>query len=931
MTMKKQFLYVSTAAVLAMSFASCVDNDEPRGLRELRYAKANQWNALADQTRTQTKYKDSAYQILLNRAQELTNLYNEEHNTYTLAVEKAKADYDVAKYKYDLAVAYSDQITAEKAKEALAKAQKAYQEAQWALDKYNKEASVRTAQLEAQIKADLVEAQHNLELANLKQKNYTADLTRQTFSDNLLKIKEMSDTKISKLGEAFTLLESKETAMIVAQNNLETAEQNLLVAINGVEKDSLTRLNTLTDAVALAENNYKKQIKEVELAQKKYDDFVAETEKDEQDWSAVYNDLESEIKALRLDSAQYEIALARAKQTVDSAQKAYNKKKTRIDSVYNAANNQERYLSFEVDSAIAAEIEGKTYGPYKAEQGLIANATSVKSGDLKLDDLLNAIGDGDKKGNDGVADTYFNLTKSQIKELEGKIDGRKDQIKGKETAITGQKSEIAAKEANNEKLKQDSLELSKQSEIKKKYDDLVALFLGTKAGNYQDGAVAKYQAKALEYRWSDQRNKSTLYEEVVEAIDAFQKARTKALADADNATKKYQYSDEKYKVKTLRNAAQSQIKSYWTLRTAFDGTKPSKSVEDNVINNNYGATESDIDKFDNVVAAAAVNTTDLLCTAILKSNNRVNNGEEEGGVYGQFYKVANDLLGTTTKYRLYTEDELLAEKETKTYPYQYSMGMGTMGKYYGWLYDQEKLGKDIADNNKKIVEFKEKIVEYEEEIVKLNDNEVKSNEWSVKMANWGIAQFEAKIAVNDKWQALYDKIKKVKDDNQAEINSRTLDRQKSYETELQGFADELNTAKAEKQIISDALDLVKAEMGIDKNIQKTAKKLAGLTADEIKAIEITIKYQLLDLEYAIDAKEQIVEDKQIALLQAQKDLADFQAGEYDSTVAGKKDYFEEILAADKAVKEAQTKYNAAVKAYEVAQAYVDEVLAAVED
>ena len=108
--MKKHFLYLSTAALLAMGFASCVDNDEPKGLEYLRYARANKWDAEAEQIRAKI-YGDSLLSVytaiakdLSNKATELDNLkkqadnnYAIEKQNYRLAVDKAQMDVPIAR------------------------------------------------------------------------------------------------------------------------------------------------------------------------------------------------------------------------------------------------------------------------------------------------------------------------------------------------------------------------------------------------------------------------------------------------------------------------------------------------------------------------------------------------------------------------------------------------------------------------------------------------------------------------------------------------------------------------------------------------------------------------------------------------------------------------------------------------------------------
>ena len=269
--MKKHFLYLSTAALLAMSFASCVDNDEPKGLEYLRYARANKWDAEADQIRMQTMMKDSIWQSLLNEEQELKNIKKEaldkleiEEKTYELTVTKCSLDVQAAQYKYDLALLdVTEPTKIENTKATLAAAQLALKKAQDNLDKFELEANIKKAEWEKDIKQREANLKDNL-AAQLEANNYERSIK------NLLIIaaahKNAWEQNGYKVSEAYTLLKTKEGDMITAQKNLEAAKQAFLIAINTYEKDSLLNdLEARKKAVTEKQNAYAKGQKEVEL------------------------------------------------------------------------------------------------------------------------------------------------------------------------------------------------------------------------------------------------------------------------------------------------------------------------------------------------------------------------------------------------------------------------------------------------------------------------------------------------------------------------------------------------------------------------------------------------------------------------------------------------------------------------------------------
>ena len=964
--MKKHFLYVSTAALLAMGFASCVDNDEPRGLRELRYARANEWNANAEWKRA-TTYGDSLKYLWLGKkeeylakAEELKNLKTEAENKIaieaaqcSLAVEKAKYDVSLATQKYELAKL---DITNEKdiavAKAELAAKQKALAEAQWALNSYNAQAALRQKQLEKEIadaettvKEQLLAIQKRIDQYQLDEEKRIADLAKNTFVQSLNIIEEMADAQrdweSDKVIAAYTSLKTKEQAMITAQNALAKANQTFLVAVNDCEKDSLTILNTLTDALATAQNALDKEEKAVELAEKTLTDFKAIDKADVEAWSKLYNDLESEITALDKQDAQYTIEIAEADTKIAAANFEYEKQKESIDKPLNDYNEKGEYHSYKLDAAIADVLEGNKYGAndangdfqgFEVKQGVIANPNALANEDLN--DIIDLILDGDAMlGITGIGDGKtagkYNLTEDEIKDFKTSTSAS-NSIKILESNIVAEQSLIAQKEASIEKTRQDSTEVANQKEIETLYNSQKASFTS---------AVSTYQAKALAYRWSDERNLSTLYIEVAEAIYDYQQLYTRAAND--NVDLLYSTTDTKYKVPAARTNLGKKIKDYWAKRTEFDGSKPSTGIQEDVIDNavtsgSTTAAQADMEKFDLQVASATISsegTDNVSCATVLAANNRAINYNDDGSRFGAwsiFDEIAVNFIGTNSQYREYNVAEMLEKKENASYPYQTNLAAaGTQGKYFGWKYDREKLGQDIADLEEEIAESNEKIADYK-------DNKDIDDLYTSSIDDWGIKQFEDRIAVNAKWQALYDQLKAVKDANTAKINELTLAKQEAYKTTLQAYEDKVVAAKDAKQAIADQQALLLKEKGYKESVQTVAKGYAkktqaGLTITDadVKAMEIAMKYFIIDLEYAIETAKQGVEDKEIELQNAQKDLADFKAGEYN--LHDKYFGLNGVLDADKAVKAAQADYDKAVKDYEIALTYYNEVLAAVTD
>ncbi len=956
--MKKQFLFLSTAALLAVSLVSCVDNDEPKGLRQLRQAKANQWNAAAETTRAKIGMAVAAdslaneLKILTNKAQEITNRSNElvnlknealnnieiEGKAYKLNLTKAEYDYQIAEQKYNLAVLTEKNKTdLEKEKQNLLVAQLNVANAQKNLDDWNAKAALRKAQLDQEIKdaeADIKQAeadlkdrllaiQDQLDRNVLLQESYAANLQADTYTTNLESLLIMATARKNawtnnegNVMNAYNDLKTKEGLMIDAQKALSQAQQALLIALNGYEKDSASYLKNLNDAVTTAQYNYDKQQKSVLLAEDALDEFNEVSKGDVETWNKAYNDLETEIATLKKEVKYKEIAILEADKAIDQAQANFDAKKKEVEKPLKDFNDKGNFYTFEVDAAIEEDFNlpgGANQFSYK--NGIIANEDAIKNSDLsaQLDAILSYIGDDENPG--------MYKDEAGIKTLNDNIKGFNDEIKGFNDEIKGFNddidninkqytedssayiAQINDKQAEIVTKQQQLAEYQNQNEVKAQFDaDSVAFLAASEA----------YMAKALEYKWADNTNKSTKYEAVENAIKEFVDLYNDVdagdiLTDATLLAK--------------RKSVQSQIKSYWTLRESFDGQKISDPVKDDVVDN---ALSDDAEKttFDTYLTGSV--------TTLIGSNTRVDGGKNDGA-WGKFIDIADKFIGGHTQYVMYKRDQM------ESFHANNELGSkGTMGAYYAWKYTIADLKKEIADLNKDIADLEDDILadrETADENIENKKQDIKDKEQEIADKEQEIADTEEEIANNSKWAALYDAINEVKEAYDDDVKALTIAQQEAYSTKLTPLEDALAKAEDNKAKLGDEKDELELEQGIKEAIQ--GKYLSLITAvnetssaddAQLKA-EIIIKFAVIELEHNIETAKQGVESKKLALDNAKKDLADFLAGEFD---ANQNNYISTVLTQDKNVKAKQVDYDKAVKDYEVAKAYFEEVLAAVE-
>jgi hypothetical protein len=985
MTMKKHFLYLSTAALLAMSFASCVDNDEPKGLEYLRYARANKWDAEADQIRMQTMMKDSIWQSLLNEEQELKNIKKEaldkleiEEKTYELTVTKCSLDVQAAQYKYDLALLdVTEPTKIENAKATLAAAQLALKKAQDELDKFELEANIKKAewekdikQREANLKDNLLTIQKQLDNNKLNVDEWAAQLEANTYErsiKNLLIIaaahKNAWEQNGYKVSEAYTLLKTKEGDMITAQKNLEAAKQAFLIAINAYEKDSLLNdLETRKKEVTAKQNAYAKGQKEVELKEQALAEFKEVSQGDVEDWNKAYNNLNTEIKTLEKQISYKEIDIEEATQAITKATKALQLKKDEIDKPLTDFRDKLVYYTFVMDDEIVYDADGNekftlSTAKFDTKKGVIANKDGVKNSDLhtNLDEFLMYIGGSLDRTKIGKTATYNGsdvkyMDETRIKAVEAEINGLVKANEGKEKTLTEfinkYNAQIAVKVSDSTTNEQKLKELKAQDEPKNKFNDDSLVFMA---------AVKAYTDSVTIYKWSDENGKSTVYERIESELIAYGKEYSKLytkLATEDPA-KITTDSDLNQKRTNIKN----KLNEYWNIRKGFDGAYASLTTafKDNVLNNTLA--EDKRADFDAIVNGVDFNAATVDVSSLMKSNDRIkgtfvkDDKEYDAGVWSKYVTAAKNLLGVTVadgetdvQYRAYNTVQINQFKANSWKDANNNPVSGSMVDYYKWLEAQEKLQEKIdkAHDNQEVVvikadgsidydaiyadggtvQLKEAIAYKEQEIAK----EIEEN-------NVEIAKKQNNIDTNDLWKDLYEEIADVLDAYDAEEKALTIAQQEDYNTKLASLQQALIDAQDNKA----KLEIEKGELDTEKSTKTNIKnkynslitavaETATATDAELKA-EIIIKYAIIDLERGIETAKETLAGKKIELENAQRDLEDFLAGEYS---AADNDGLSILLTQTQNVREKEILYEQAVHEYEVAQTYFDEVLAAFE-
>ncbi|MDO4461053.1 MAG: hypothetical protein Q4C30_00960 [Bacteroidia bacterium] len=373
--MKKKFLYLSAAAaMLSLGVTSCIDNDEPEGLRDLRQGQADKLRAegeaakiLAQAEADKKKAEqaiDAANAALINAqvaAQEIANKLAE------VKVEEEKVE--LAKKQLDLALAEAkNNAEIEKLQIQLTQQQAQLETAKAQLEaaKLNGEATILAAQ------------------TALDQAKQTAAQAAQSLAIQAAQLKDPSQSK--ELATARQNLVTKTTTFEQKSVALVSAQKALAQAVALAEKGEINDINIYTqkvqdaqDNIAYAELSIERAKLSIALAEKNLEEFKSVTVKEFEAWAADFVKYAEEYKQLSAenDALNAEIDKVVAADTIQlrslnlalaEAEVAYRNAVTETYKELNDYKAQYQYYSFDISEALAEEFfndyGSRYYDPY---------------------------------------------------------------------------------------------------------------------------------------------------------------------------------------------------------------------------------------------------------------------------------------------------------------------------------------------------------------------------------------------------------------------------------------------------------------------------------------------------------------------------------------------------------------------------------------
>ena len=266
------------------TFTSCIDNDEPAGIEEIRGAKAELIKAQAAFELAEEAWMRAqvANQELVNKAKELEN------KRYEIETELSEIAVELKKLELERAQASTEQHKAEaEAKIAEAKRNQAYWENQMALEAEQFKTNMLNAQkwtMEAQAALDKAIAE--------------AELAKLTMSEAE---KETVQAAIDYVANAADILGQKHNALIQAQKNFDNA---LFNEAGGQSLSKLTAELNKKNAALNVQNVLLQETKDMlELAK----NFDKET------WSAQMKQLDADVQEAEKNKGEAEVAVTKIK------------------------------------------------------------------------------------------------------------------------------------------------------------------------------------------------------------------------------------------------------------------------------------------------------------------------------------------------------------------------------------------------------------------------------------------------------------------------------------------------------------------------------------------------------------------------------------------------------------------------------------------
>ena len=317
-----------------------------------------------------------------------------------------------------------------------------------------------------------------------------------------------------------------------------------------------------------------------------------------------------------------------------------------------------------------------------------------------------------------------------------------------------------------------------------------------------------YKKAALDYKWSEENQESTLYIEVRNAINDYNSASEKTDAMKQNIATK--------------------IANYYKLRKAFDGYENTSTI--------YNG--SDYVTYSEFFDGQTLTTEELAQMGTLSQYTVLGYNEKDyDGAFGDFGDASYKFFSKDDRYTMFTEEEV---DESYNYykkgEYYYVKFGGSFGKYKFAILDIERMQNEI-DSRKDWMALQAAVQNvldtYEAKVTEL------TNAKADKYAELNPLN-EAKLAAEEAWDIAKDAV----DEKDAEINALDIE----YDA-IENLMDVYDIQWADVEDLNDFLSGLKEDLEYAENDLEDAKgKLAAFEKGEYGKA------------YAIEEAEEAVED-----------------------------------------------------------------------
>jgi len=646
---------------------------------------------------------------------------------------------------------------------AEAKSQTAIEEAKMALEDAKKEHELHM--LTANEEVAKAQQSYDLALKEIEIANATAlDPEAGYFADYTNAYYAMKDAKEQYLGYASgsSFVYGTSQMLVKKQEALVEAEEELAKAISQ-DWDANDKATELKWDVIGAQKAYD-QIKNG------YDFFSTVEGLDSTAIVAKIKELANQMAALDKKRAALEVEKAELENVANSKEADYNKASDTYYKEYNKVNedlnkykNESKYYTFDVTGDIVKEyfannnVNGFTYN---GEDKLVSNS-AIANEDLN-----------------STLDNYIYYYPSILYICSDKI------ISEEELAQYTQ----SIKELN-----------SQLSSYKATYNADSAKWAQT---------LEAYKKAALDYKWSEENQESTLYIEVRNAINDYNSASEKTDAMKQNIATK--------------------IANYYKLRKAFDGYENTNTI--------YNG--SDYVTYSEFFDGQTLTTEELAQMGTLYQYTVLGYNEKDyDGAFGDFGDASYKFFSKDDRYTMFTEEEVdESYNYYKNGEYYYVKFGGSFGKYKFAILDIEKMQNEI-DSRKDWMALQAAVQNvldtYEAKVTEL------TNAKADKYAELNPLN-EAMLAAEEAW----DNAKDAVDEKDAEIDALDIE----YDA-IENLMDVYDIQWDDVEDLNDFLSGLKEDLEYAENDLEDAKgKLAAFEKGEYGKA------------YAIEEAEEAVEE-----------------------------------------------------------------------